>query len=413
MIDDNKDNIVSSDIHIPTRNLRQRLFAVAMVVVLLAVGVASFKYLMASKPEAKRRAPEKMQALVEVKKVRATIEPVIVKAFGRVKPAKEISLQSRVAGMVVSVHPNLVPGGMVAKGDVIAQLDDTDFILAVKQKKDTLAQASADLRLEEGSQNVAKQEWNLITSLTDDIDSSSEDIALRKPQLAKAQVKIQTAQTDVEKAELDLSRTTVKAPFSAIIREKYIDTGSQITTQTVIATLVGVDSFWVEITVPTNQLQWIMLPGGHSPSSRVTVFSGENRFRGKILKLLPDLEQEGLMARILIEISKPMASENSEAPLLINSFVSVEILGREVSDIYKIPRSALQDNKNVYVATQEETLHIQPVTVVWEDAEFAYVAEGLSETSRLIVSQLPAPIEAMPLKIAGQEPRKAKGSVKE
>nr|MBF0222403.1 efflux RND transporter periplasmic adaptor subunit [Desulfobulbaceae bacterium] len=412
MIDDNKDNIVSSDTHIPTRNLKQRLLALAMVVVLLGVGVASFKYLMASKPEAKRRTPDKMQALVEVMKVRSTVEPVIVKAFGRIKPAKEIALQSRVAGMVVSVHPDLVRGGMVAKGDVIAQLDDTDFNLAVKQKKDALAQANADLRLEEGSQNVARQEWELISTLTD-VDSSTADIALRKPQLAKAQVKIQTAQTEVEKAELDLSRTTVRAPFSAIVREKHVNTGSQITTQTVIATLVGVDSFWIEITVPTNQLQWIVMPGGGGQPSNVTVFSGENRFKGKILKLLPDLEQDGLMARILVEISKPMSSENNKAPLLINSFVRVEIRGREISNIYKIPRSALQDKRNVYVATQEETLHILPVTVAWEDAEFAYIAEGLNETSRLIVSQLPAPIEAMPLKIAGQEPWKSKGTVKE
>jgi len=400
MTNTNHDKIVSKDTRIPTRTVKQRLAAVAIIAVLLAAGVATFKYMMATKPAAKRRAPVKMQVLVESTKISATVEPVVIKAFGKVRPAREIGLQARVAGSVAKVHENLVPGGIVRKGDVLVQLDDTDYRLALQQKKDSLAQARADLRIEEGNQNVARQEWELITSLTDGVDSSTDDLALRKPQLAKAQVKIQTAQTDVEMSELDLSRTAVTAPFDAVVREKNIEVGSQITTQTMIAALVGIDSFWVEISVPTAQLPWIKMPGAKSSGSAVKVFSGRGHFEGRILELLPDLEEDGLMARLLIEIKDPMALKTKADPLLINSFVRVEVIGREIGAVYKIPRFALHENKTVYTVTAENTLHIQPVSVAWEDAEFAYLDDGLTGETPLVLSALSTPIEGMALKVA-------------
>jgi RND family efflux transporter MFP subunit len=409
MTDSNQDSIVADDAQVPTRNVKQRLTAVALIAVLLVAGIATFKYLMATKPAAKRQTPVKMQVLVESAKVSPSVEPVVIKAFGRVKPAKEISLQARVAGSVVMVHKDLIPGGIVRKGEVLVQLDDTDYLLALRQKKDTLAQAQADLRIEEGNQNVAKQEWQLITSLTDGVDSSTDDLALRKPQLAKAEVKIQTAQTDVERSEIDLSRTTVTAPFDAIIIEKNIDVGSQITTQSVIAKLVGVDHFWVEISVPTMQLPWIVMPGAKSNGSDSKVFSAGGHFKGRILKLLPDLEEDGLMARLLIEITDPMALKTKADPLLINSFVRVEITGREIGAVYKIPRFALHENKTVYTVSAENSLHMQPVSVAWEDAEFAYLDGGLSPETPVIISAVPGPIEGMPLKMSGQDHQQQKG----
>lgn len=395
------DTIVSDQEQIPTRNVKQRLTAFVIVVAVLVAGGLVFKRLMDTKPEAKRRAPAKMQALVETIQVKSADTPVTIAAFGRVKPAKQISLQARVSGSVVKVHRKLVPGGIVRKDEMLVQLDDADYQLVLKQKNDALAQAQADLRLEEGSQNVAKQEWELITSLTDGIDSSSQDLALRKPQLAKAEVKIQTAQTDIEKAQLDLSRTTVLAPFDAVVREKQVDVGSQISAQSVLATLVGVDQFWVEITLPTDQLKWIRMPGSKGGSSKTEVLFGESRIKGRILQLLPDLEQEGMMARLLIEVKDPMAIKTKKAPLFLNSFVRVEITGREIAQAYKIPRAALHASDTIFTVV-DETLHVQPVTVVWEDADFAYLVGGIEETTLLITSQLPAPIEGMSLKIAGQ-----------
>ena len=52
--------------------------------------------------------------------------PEIV-VVGTVEPEREVLLRPRVAGTVIERGPNFVPGGFVAAGETLLQLDPTDF----------------------------------------------------------------------------------------------------------------------------------------------------------------------------------------------------------------------------------------------------------------------------------------------
>jgi hypothetical protein len=70
-----------------------------------------------------------------------------------------------------------------------------------------------------------------------------------------------------------------------------------------------------------------------------------------------------------------------------------------VSDVFRIPRTALKDGDHVWIAEPGGTLAIRKVDPVWRGGDVVLVAEGLSEGDRLIVTGLPAPVAGMPVRV--------------
>ncbi|MDD5758908.1 MAG: efflux RND transporter periplasmic adaptor subunit [Desulfobulbaceae bacterium] len=395
---------VPIDLPTPKRSWKQRLAALTVILLILAVGAGIAITLIKTKPTAKKKSPPKMQALVDTITVSPISTSVTIEAAGRMVPSRQITLQARVAGTVKSLHPQFIPGGILHQGEVIATLDDTDYRLELVRKQNILQQALADLRLEEGNQAIASQEWELIKRRTNDLDTSSVDLALRKPHLEKVQAAVASAKTDVERVQVDLERTVIKAPFNAAVMTKSVDLGSQVGSQSQLATLVGIDTFWAEVTVPKDKLAWFDLPGVKHPGSPVRVYADDYAPRpGKIIKLLPDVEQLGLMAKLLIEVNDPMKAGANQSPLLLGSFVNAKIEGKKLKDVFALPRAALKDDKSVLLVTAENTLRIQPVSVLWKNNEQVYIDSGLQSGDQIIVSQVAAPLEGMPLIINGPD----------
>lgn len=400
-INDNNNNLANNT-KLPRRPWWQRLLAVGLIVLLLVIGFMVSRYLMKTKPQAKRKAPKKMETLVQVVKVSPSTATVLIKAQGRIVPAREIVLQARVSGQVVYLHPGFIPGGIIGKGEILLKLEDIDYQLNLRRKEDALALSEADLRIEEGSQTVARQEWELITSLTEDIDISSRDLALRKPQLAKAEALIKSARTDLERAQVDLDRTVIRAPFNLIVRQENIDLGSEVSTSTHLATLAATDIFWAEISLPTEKLAWFDLPDGKKEGSPVLVQSHRKQpYAGRIISLAPDLDNDGLMARLLIEIADPLGLQNDCQPLLLGSFVEAQIEGSKLDNVYTLPRSALGKNDIVLLVDQQSRLQLQSVTVAWKGMVNVFVSDGLTPQARVVISRVAAPIKGMPLKVIG------------
>ncbi len=394
------------DLPTPKRPWWQRLLAISVILFVLIVGFGIAAYLINTKPTAERKRPPKMQTLVTTMEIFPKNVNAVVRGLGRVIPAQEINLQAQVSGIIEYLHPDFTPGGIIKKDDVIARIDDTDYRLNLLHRQNLLARAEADLRLEEGNQAVARQEWSLINEQFEDIDTSSEDLVLRKPQRAKVDADIKVAKTDIERAEVDLERTVIKAPFNAVVREKQVDIGSRVSTQSSIALLTGIDVFWAEMSIPVNKLDRIVLPSKTESGSKVSVFSnGSKPFNGYIVKLMPDLDADGLMARVLIVIQDPMAIKTQKTPLLLGSFIRAEIIGKELENVFQLPRSALLEGNKVLTVTEDETLHIQTVSVAWSDNEHVYRDQGLNTGEKIIISNVPAPVEGMELDTNGGNKR--------
>lgn len=385
------------------RSWWQRALTILLCLVILGAGMAGASYLNKTAPKAHKRKPPRMDPLVKVQMVQRTSERATVRAMGTVVPALEMVLKSRVSGEIISVHPEFIEGGFLKKGTKVLQIDPQDYELAVEQKRSQVVNARYALKLEMGHQEVAQREWELLKGDKPAKDMDLE-LALRKPHLEKAKAELVAAEADLKQAELNLARTAIRAPFNAIVRNKHAELGSQVSPQDVLAELVGTDEYWVQVSIPVDRLKWITIPtnmGESGSAARIIQGAGSvSTFerKGRVIKLLGDLDAEGRMARVLVSVKDPLDQHGNEIkrpPLLIGDYVRVEIEGHELEGVFKIPRTALRDNSKIWIERGEGLLHIRQVEVVWRDPQYIFLRDGLKEGERLIVSDLATPVEGM------------------
>lgn len=390
----------------PVHTTRQKLLAAILIATVLFGGWLISSVLLHSKPEVGRRKPAKMKTVVQVQTLEPASHAVAIEAMGTVIAARKLELKPRVAGRVVEVSAKLIPGSLLVKDDLVLKLDEQDYLLALQRSQNNLRKAAMDLRLEQGSQAVARQEFELIREYADSgLSNAPLDLALRKPQLAKAQAAEAIAHVETKQAELNLKRTVLRAPFNAVVLNKKVTVGAEVSPQTTVATLAGTDEFWVQVTLPRPDLGDLILPTDDSQPISVNLYPAAKNansaphWQGTILRLLPDVDPQGLMARLLIHVKNPL-QQDTQNPLLLGSMIKAILPGKTIDACFVVPRTAVSSDQTVLLADPDNTLQIRPVTVARRDRNQAFITSGLQGGERLIISQVSAPIVGMELTLA-------------
>lgn len=357
-----------------------------------------------TEPEAKQEgATRKTAMLVEVVPVhRNDYRPTVV-ATGTVQPANDITLSPRVGGEVIEISEHFTPGSTVKKGTVLLQIDPADYRNALQLRRSDLQLAQAALRVELGRQDVAKKDYELIGA---DLSSENKALVLREPQLASAKADVAAAEASMRQAELDLQRTTIRAPFDAQIISRNANVGSQVAPGDELGRLVGMEEYWVVANVPVGKVNWLTF-GGREDQERSTVKivneniwpSGQYR-SGKLFRLVGALNNETRLARVLITVPDPMAINSGDTipPLMIGTFVETHIEAKELKNVIRLDRNFLRKDETVWVM-EEGKLGIRNVDILFEDADYAYITDGLSENDKVITTNLSTVVEGADLRI--------------
>lgn len=396
-------------------SVKLALLAVGVLLIIIA-GVLAWWFI-SNKPKAKRRKPIALVPKVQVQAMVVKNIDVELPATGLVIPAEEATIRARVSGEIIKLNKDLEPGGVVQKGESLIWLDDKDYKLQVEMKKAKLKKAEAALELELVQQKVAKSQFDTYR-YKDKNDALDMDTILRKPQERSCRADIAMAQSELNDSELDLERTVIKSPFNAVVLDEDTDLGEQADLQRVLVTLAGIDSFWIKVSVPVKFLEWIVFPSRKNPEgSKATVISRRGTRTGRVLRRYTQLESQGRMAQLLVEVKDPLGLENAndKPPLLIGEYVKIKIYGKELKDVAEIPRIAYQDDARIWILNPQNKLDIVDVDPVWELRDRIFLKKEAVPAGRIIVSNLGFPVKNMSLsaaaarnnkKVAAKEPKK-------
>ncbi len=385
-------------------------YIISILIFILAIATAVGLY--STSPKTKKAKPARPVPVVQTAEVHQGREAVTIEAFGTVIPAKRITLQSEVEGRIVDQHPELVPGGLIGKDDMLIQIDPADYELSVREYKAEMEEAMFELDLEQGRQAIAGREWKL---MEDEIKytSAGKSLALREPHLRLVRAKVEKAKSRLSIAELALARTTVSVPFNALVLEEFVESGQLVGRQTNIATLAGTDQFWVKVSIPVSALQRLSINGiskQPGPSAQVIFepVSGSAVIRnGQVAKVMGDLDPEGRMGRLLIAIDDPLdlhannpinKKRKKAGRLLLGSYVQVKIDAGLLNNIYSIPRQALREGNVIWVMDSEEKLQIRSVKIEWRRKDNVLVSAELMKGDKLILSRLQTPLPGMKIR---------------
>ncbi|PTX43705.1 RND family efflux transporter MFP subunit [Christiangramia gaetbulicola] len=371
---------------------KKRILIICGVILLIAVVITAFIFL--TEPTAQSEgATKQMAMLVKVEPaVKGDFNPIIV-ATGTVRPVEDVMLSPLVGGQVIRRDDSFTPGGFVKKGEVLLQIDPSDYRNTLELRKSELQQAETDLDVEMGRQEVAEQDLELLG-----IDSLSKDqksLVLRKPQLNSVEANLKSARASVKQAQLNLSRTTIKAPFDAHILSQNVTIGSQVSPGDDLGRLAGTDFYWIDLTVPINKIKWLYFPGSDSEKgSPVKIMStsawNKDEFReGYLYKQVGALDDQTRLARVLVRVPDPLGrnSEKDKPELMIGSFVEAHMQAEEIKDVVRLNRDLIRSNNTVWVM-QEGELQIRDVEILLTDSKYAYISKGLEGGDSIVVTNL-------------------------
>lgn len=371
---------------------------------ILIAGAAITLLIFSTEPEATRSGAMKETAMLVdvVETERDTFTPTI-SAMGTVQPSQDIVLSPRVSGEITSLSENFTPGGYVEKGEVLLQIDPADYRNILQQRKSELMQAEADLNIEMGRQEVAKQDYEL---LNDSLTGANRNLILREPQLNAARSQVESARAAVEQAELNLRRTTIRAPFDAYILTRNVNIGSQVASGDELARLVGIDEYWIEAAVPQTNLRWITVPRNGGTGSPVTIrnrtaWEPDESREGTLFRLVGALENETRMARVLVSVPDPhgyLSGDTTQPRLMIGSFVETNIEAERLENVIRINRDYIRQDDTIWVM-QNDSLDIRDVEIIFRDATYAYITEGLNDGEKIVTTNLSTVVDGSPLRL--------------
>jgi len=378
------------------------LIVLSIVIVVVMVGIAQGK-----RPERKESGPP---ALV-VDAVPARVESLNLSVYsqGAVEPRTETTLVAEVSGQVVSVSANFIAGGFFRKGEVLLQIDPSDYETALLRAEATLAAREAQRADQQARSEQALKDWNNLGR-----EGEPSDLVLRKPQLAEARAAVQAAEAELQQARRNLERTRIKVPYDGLVRSKQVDVGQFVAPGTPLAVTFAVDYAEIRLPLSTNDLAYLDLPSATrlDQAQRVPVTlsadtaSGRRQWQAEIVRTEGVVDERSRVVYAVAEVPDPygVLGRNTQPELKMGTFVRAEIEGRRADDVVVLPRSVLQDGNTVLVADAERKLEIRPVEVLRSEPKTVYISDGLADGEWVVTTSFDAPIPGTQLSIIGEAP---------
>ena len=373
-----------------------RLLKWILPIVALAVGIIGFMGINAIAQEPKDKEVVDVRPLVQVEPVASDDRQVVINSYGEVKPLESTLLASQVAGEVTSWHPNFVPGGIVARGEVLFTIEKDNYEAAVLQAEASLASAQAALIEEQAQAKVALDEARRYP------ERERTDLFLRKPQVLSAQAAVKSAQAALKRAERDLARCEVRAPYDALVISREIGVGQYINVGSQVAELNNIES--AEIIVPIAGFDSVFLPKRLKGVKATIINKGLNSFtrEAEIDRDLGVVDNATRMSNLVVRVEDPYGLKHYVQPIKFGAYVQVNFAGAMLQNIYRLPQS-LVNNQTVWIVNDGNKLEPRKVTVVREEGEYFYISDGLEVNDQLVLTLPEYPQAGMEVKIAGMK----------
>jgi RND family efflux transporter MFP subunit len=382
----------------------------------IAGGVVAAKSIIADRPETQVQERVEEPTLVEVLTAQSEEGLPIVLAQGTVVPSRQLSVVSEVSGRIVRMHPEITVGGLVPEGAELFSIDSATYRINVAERETELATARANLEIERGRQAVAQREWEIFREALGS-EGASGDLATRAPQMATVQTAIDAAEVRLRRARLDLNRTSIRAPFDAIVLNETAEEGLLVAPAGSLATLVATDQYWVQASVPVDDLPSLAIPEFNAEQgSPVTIVQnyGSRQFRrqGEILRLLPEMDTVGRLARVLVSVSDPLLvspeseelRQQGQVPLLLGTYVELEFAAVHGQNVVRLPRTVVKDGHNVWVMGDDGRLQVRAIEIAWREENDVLISDGIRAGESVVSSHVETAVDGMALRTMTETP---------
>ena len=342
-------------------------------------------------------------------------------ANGDIAPLMQVDLFPKVSGYLEKISVQI--GDSVRQGQVIAQIDQAEFLHKVREVEAKVAQARAQYaELEAGTRvedireteeavkqaqsrfNNAKQQRERVEALykrevisKKEFDVSEMDYSVTEAQLVAAEQHLKMlkdgARPEVKAASLGklkemeailaqeqirLQNTQIVAPFPGEIVRRNVDNGSLLSPSTPVVTLVHLETLKVVANVLEKDIALIKI------GMKVKILTEaypDKPFEGTIVRINKALD---LATRTLqAEINVP----NTGHLLKPGMFARIEVALKEKPGALVVPRTAVVEEEGrqfVFVVEGNQAIR-KPIVTGIEQDPLIEVVEGVKDGDKIVV----------------------------
>jgi RND family efflux transporter MFP subunit len=393
-----------------------KLIRFLIPLLVLGGGYLAYKQFATEEPEEQSYRPPRRVMEVEASTLKKTDYQVVLRSQGIVQPHNQTSLTPRVSGRVIKISPKFESGSFFEEGEVLIELDPTDFSAACKSAEARLARAEAALVQEEARAEQALLDWNDLG-----YTEPPTDLVLRKPQLKEARANVKAADAELSDAKRDLERTKVLAPYAGRVRTRMVGLGQSVNSGTTLGEIFSTDFAEVRLSLSARELTKVRLPNNpDDPPVPVFLLNALNddpdsSWEGSIVRTEGTLDEKSRKLFVIARVNDPFGlKDKKKAPLRVGQPVRAELEGTIIPDVFVIPRNTLRSpNEIVLVDPKEMTLKRQRITPIWSDLENLVVTEDLIEGWHLVTNRLSSAPNGAKVKIIEPEDEQPKAALNE
>ncbi len=358
---------------------------------------------------------------------------VRVTASGTVVPIQTVNLSPKTAGRLVRLFVD--QGDRVRKGQVIAQMDNTDVLAQVAQlqanlaevksrraetvagnRSQEIAQAQAQVEVAQARLNLSSAKVKRNLNLADQgaisrdrldeliADDASARANLRDAQkkldlmragsrpeaIAQSQAAVAAAAAQLKAAQVTLNDTVIRAPFDGIVTQKYATEGAFVTPTTSASTTTSATSTSIvaiaeglEALAKVPEVDIGQIKAGQPVEIAADAFPGEV-FTGEVRLVSPEAVVEQnvttfqVRTRILSGFTKLRSGMN----------IDLTFLGAKLPNALVVPTVAIVTEKGrtgVYIPGKENKPEFRQVTIGSSLQDKTQVLSGLESGQRVFI----------------------------
>ncbi len=377
-------------------------YRISLPLVIIAFAALGTFNLIEFRDKPEKEARNVLPTVVDV--MRAVKRPVTftVKSQGTVTARTETDLIPQVSGKITAISPSLYAGGFFDEGDVLVEIDPSDYEVAVVRADSLLAKAQLNLSQEIAQSEQARRDWENLG------EGEATALMMRKPQLIDAEIGVKSAEADLEKARRDLERTRIRAPYAGMVKEKFADLGQFVSPGTMLANIFAINYVEVRLPIPSNDLSFVDLPYAYQGRSgekaaSLDVFlhadfgGSKHTWRGHIVRTEGTVDPRSRVIYAVAQVQDPYrpAPGSDRPPLQIGMYVEAEIKGKTIEEAVLLPRHALRQNNRVLVVDGSNKLEARNVEVIRTDTESVIIGAGIETGDNVCLTALEFVVDGM------------------
>lgn len=279
---------------------------------------------------------------VKVERMQGELVQRDISISGHTAANRRVDIKSEVRGKVIQVHKR--KGEQVKQGDLLIELDKRDWPARVRQAEATFRQRKIEL-------NSARQLKE--RGLSNDV------------QIVQAETAMASAEAELTHARIQLDATLIRAPFSGIIDQQFVEMGDFVSENSMIATILDFSPLLIKGQVPERDAAAIrigdpayaILVTGERVDGRIRFIASEADPQTRTFPIeleIPHLNgfaSSGITARLHIPQPPTHAYFISPALLILNSRGQIGL--KTIDEQHEVTFQAVQllkaDNNGLWV----------------------------------------------------------------